>query len=509
MNTFRCPNPSKMLQVCAAILAASTAMPAIASSIAPKEGIVYITPNVDEHVKNLLRERFKLISARKISPDSQFPEDTRGVVLGGKDLANRKIAHLAKNAYNAGLTVALTNATAKKAELLRTTVGREGPLALGTGLEHSSSVPILAIREDGASACWQRRIQRTNVLQPRKGSDHNTLTGHKRADRLESEWLAGAFEKITAQANTSDLAYLMNSYLTTQLVTDSSGMALQVQNATQSIRSFIQGLDYYFVNQWVTVQKPEGQGDMDSTVTNYFGANEYPNAFVVKYDPGTTQIDTTYSASTSISGGGTVGWNRGLIATATTSYSWSSSTQTTVPPTIITYSGKPEDASTTWRYESNLSSEQEVGKITLNYPETWIWAVPFSDYGEEQQEFSYLTRATGSSAGKTVELELTSTVPLPFPDTVLALPIVESASKESAKSGDAITITGKNFYQIESVVIGGNPLPSANYEVIESDTTLNLVIPSNQPTGANQSIVLKTSQGFSNTDVTITVVEGQ
>ena len=72
--------------------------------------------------------------------------------------------------------------------------------------------------------------------------------------------------------------------------------------------------------------------------------------------------------------------------------------------------------------------------------------------------------------------------------------------------GNTFTINGVNFYPslVQSVLIGGKALDPANYTVLSNQQIL--VVAPDTP-GQALPVIVKTTQGFSNTNVTITITK--
>lgn len=491
------------------------------------QGVVYIAPHARGHVKKLIGKRFKLIPiTAKSTADLQFPDIARGVVIGGEDMNKPQIAQFVQNAYALGLTVAMVDADAGEAEHLRVLVGRAHPILLGDDTTGGTvNVPLVAIREEGGSNCCQTLNRRTHILR----------TAHKKADRRTADWLKATFQAwpvaapaISPGNEEDDLTQLANSILTDAVQTDDEGAALQVVNQTWAVRSFTQNDDYYYVQQWVTLANPHREKasshvykDITKTSNFLVDPSIFTTPLIVRYAPVTTQNATTYTSGVEYALAGTAGYNKADILSVSGSMKISNSTSTTISPTQIEYSGSPASGLPIWKYTTEQKDKYLDGD-TYSYTQNWIWAVPFDAYAAGAENLIYGTLVKGERETvwsywydgnefkkydlKTIgDFSLITAVPLPFNQTQLAPPTVASVSSPSAKPGDVITVTGTNLYLIEGVIIGGNPVSPSNYEVVESNTTLRIVIPANQPSGQNQSIVIDTQEGFSNANIALSI----
>lgn len=476
---------------------------------------IYVAPHVPRRLNKLLGERFNLTPfSAESAPTVLLQGGAGGIVLGSKDLDVPELTKLAREAYGLGLSVAIADADAEDTERLRAILSRSLPIPLGKNSKHSGKISLLAVREEAAPTCCRASTVRTHIM---KRAD-------RKADSRTVDWLEAVFR--TRQTSTAagsqgdvqnDLTKLANSTLTDQWVTNKEGSALQVLNEAWAARSFVSNVDYYYVQQWVTIANSKGSSpklikDVTYTVNQLvapFGS------IIIQAAPGTTQNATTYTSGVSFSTGATAGYNAGNILTAMAGLTISNSTSTTVAPTQIKYQGRPEAGMPIWK---TITKEEKKGlnAKSYSYTQNWIWAVPFDSYEAGQTSISYLTITTeqiyrdwsGFKEPDPVQflsLAIMSVVPLPFNQTQLAPPSVTGVSTLSASPGDVITVTGANFYLLNSVLIGGNPVPESNYSVVESDTSLQIIIPANQPSGPGQSIVINTDEGLSNSDITLTI----
>src|SRR5262249_49403918 len=96
-------------------------------------------------------------------------------------------------------------------------------------------------------------------------------------------------------------------------------------------------------------------------------------------------------------------------------------------------------------------------------------------------------------------------VPVPFGNVLeLDPPMVTVMNPKSVTAGNSFIINGVNFYPslLESVLIGGKALDPANYMAINNQQIV--VVAPNTP-GKAMPVVVKTTQGISNTNATITI----
>lgn len=535
IHQIQCYRPEKNPLSLAILIAISALLPQVSQGAAAPRGIIYYSPHTIGHAQKLLRKQFTLVAINRKTLKRKLPPKTCGVIVGAKDLADPEIAAFVRKVYQSGLTTGVVTPAPDDAEDLRAAAGRDFPVSLD---QSNSGAPLVAIREDNAQACCERHVFKTNILSSRDLAQYGNRTGNRRADERELKWLKEVFREVsrspvsqtsperliaTPQATTDDITQLANSTVTNQIQTNSWGSELQVTNSIYTARSFLQYLDYYFVSQWITAYNPKSSANqsnitylldrVSSSIINRLNAETTPGGYVVQFDPGTTLTATTYKNSVDQRVSTEIGWKKGFIATVSYSATITNSTTTTVPQTVIDYTGDIGEHSTRWSYSTN--GEKTSKETTYQYPEDWIWSVPLDDLspGQEWQTFSteissqskYQDEYNDHYIFSDNSFTLNSTFPMPFQGKRLEAPVVQSVDAASAKAGDKIRVEGINFYQISSIMIGGNPVPESNYQVVAEDNVLELIVPADQPKGAGQSVVISTGIGISNTDVTITI----
>lgn len=109
------------------------------------------------------------------------------------------------------------------------------------------------------------------------------------------------------------------------------------------------------------------------------------------------------------------------------------------------------------------------------------------------------------TGANTYDFDYTFNPPLPFGDTFqLQSPAVSGVSVPTVAPGGEFTITGSAFYPslVQGVVIGGQALGPASFSVL-NDGQIEVVAP--DMTGEALPVIVKTSQGFSNANVTINI----
>ena len=488
-------------------------------------GTVYVTPNAEGHVLPLLDRHFLRMSTMDALQRGQGPlPSAAGVILDGDDLTDSQIVSFARAAYDMGMTVAILEADAVEAETFALLVGHGHPVGLE---ENGDTVPLVAVRYDQSGSAL---VSRAHILQERTALFGGSEEGVAQADATEAAFLKAAFESLavadlprgdakllTAAGDgvDSELTQLGQSVLSHSVQTDSHGNSLQIVNNIWSTRSFTDPhVDYYYVQQIVTSHVGPSSDSNYSVFVESRATNTLTDPNITpttqQFSPSTTGSTTTYKSGVDFTLGGKAGYSNGPAFLVTPSMKISNSSTTTVDSTQIQYKGDPATGVTDWLYITNCGDNCNVNDKTYGYTAHWIWAIPLEDYSPSQQTVSFKSDAWAEYLvpwGRFPEqsFSFTSTAPLPFNQTDLGSPTVAGVSSPTASRGDIVTITGSDFYLIDGVLIGGHSVPSANYHVVASNTTLQVVIPDDQPLGGNQSIVINTDEGISNSDVKISI----
>ena len=138
--------------------------------------------------------------------------------------------------------------------------------------------------------------------------------------------------------------------------------------------------------------------------------------------------------------------------------------------------------------------------------------MPFAAYAAGQTSIEFATASTLFASiptgGGGVEVDylpvnLNSTVPTPFGGVFsLQQPMVTSVSTDEVDPGQTFTIQGSGLYPslVTGVLIGGQALPEANFQVV-SDTETTVVAP--DTASDDLPVVVQTTQGVSNDNVTM------
>jgi hypothetical protein len=318
------------------------------------------------------------------------------------------------------------------------------------------------------------------------------------------------------QNNLLDLA---NSYVSHVVQPGANGSQVQAINTAYAARSFQNSADFYYVLQEldfrVQTNPPGGaqffaKGTSSNTLTNA-GLPLKSNPTTIQASPETTQTVTTVTSGVSYNIGGSVGYNytQGVNATGSAGVTISNSKTVTIPPFRITNTGNLVTGQPSWQYQGTNFQPKGAQITFYNH---WISEVPFTAYAPGQTEIQVDSSASESilnvflTNSTNVHVSFASPVPLPFGDTfALQRPVITSVSPSTVSEGDTFTIQGSGFYPslVTGVSIGGVPLGPTQFSVV-SDRQINVIAP-NQFGVFPQAVVVQTSQGISNDDVTVTI----
>ncbi len=315
--------------------------------------------------------------------------------------------------------------------------------------------------------------------------------------------------------------------------TDYYGNQVQIVNSVWAARSFLNSADLYYVLQETdyhvvpNVTNPANNLPYVLTIwnnsVNSFITDPARPATLLQPSPQTTMEATQDISSVSHTIGVDVGWNQtqGLNASVSDSITVMNEKVTTIPPINITNNANLGNGNTQWLYNVNeLPSQSE----TIDLFSQWIWSVPFSNYFDSQTEFQYHSDAfmSGTYCGfdgfnpplclkfflLNVSAHVTASVPLPFGRTfALQQPAVTSVNPTTVNAGDTFAINGTGFYPnlVQAVLIGGTAVDQANVTTV-SDTQINVVAPDFVTCEFGCTVVVQTTQGTSNDNVTISIL---
>jgi hypothetical protein len=502
-------------------------------------GEIRVAPSADSDVMQQLTTVYTLRDLLADADNAPGPGAAPGgpspILLGVADLGDARLAPLLAEAYQAGQAVALTNATAADAAQLRRLLGHPGAAEGPQGDETAALIFVRQAPRPGGTTDYSTGIF-AHLLPPAPPTQGRALEPDP--DEQTSELLSRVFAataivpEAPGDSPGNNLLQLANSYTSSHVVQDPNSSSLnqiQIVNSVWNVRSFQNQEDLYYVLQEVDYSAaasvivqfliPGLLDTREDTVNSSLIPGGTGNLSVIQTSPPTTQETTTVTSGTSFSIGGSVGFNQvqGFNASISGGVTISNSKTTTIPPYTISNLSNLATGEPQWTYDATPQLIT-TPSVLVTFFNQWIWTVPFTTYPSGQLDVQLQSVATEvldyhtippipGLPDRVVTLvdNLTSVIPMPFGDTfALQRPVVLSVSPTCANAGDTFTITGTGLYPglVTGVLIGGSPLDSRQFSTV-SDTALSVVAPA--MAGASLPVVVQTSQGESNDNVTLEI----
>lgn len=429
---------------------------------------------------------------------------TGPIVVGVADLDSETVIRRLRASYEAGETVALAGAGPGDAERLRVLVGHDSLAQWAAEIPRAALVAFRKVAIDGG-----RTQSETTVVMPRQAAGVSAAAGHRAADRRVLERLTTVFAASPMVADPpggpSNLLNLTTSSVSRAIQSNANGDEVQVVNTVYGARSFLNQSDFFYVFQeadFHTIREPLSVINGITTTTLTRPAT---NPGILQPSPQSTMSTTTVTSGVSYTIGGSVGYNQmqGFNVSLTASVTISNSTTTTYPP--INVFNEVDLATGVAEFAYAVLDASQAAGSTLTFYNHWIWQVPFTAYAAGQTSIEFATASNLFEEDPVLMVNLTSTVPTPFGDVFsLQPPRVASVSTGRVAEGQTFKIIGSGLYPslVTAVLIGGQPLAAGNFQVV-SDTEITVIAPDSF--GIEDSVVVKTTQGVSNDDVTITI----
>jgi hypothetical protein len=462
-------------------------------------GTLQYAPSADSGVLRVLGEMYDL---QPVSTGSSASQGTPNpIVLGSADLGDEQLLGLLQQVRAAGQAVVVTNATATQSEQLRTLLGHPNAARTTkatTGAAASATVPLT----------YYRTAPRPGT----KTNDYGTGFTESLPSPLRVPMIAflsqvfsttAIIPKAPADSPANDLLTLANSYTYNAINQNPAGLTAQVQDHIWAVRSFLNQADFYYVREEADFFQLAGTGGLWDNFTkndiDYIGPSTLSNT-----TPASTVCSDSTTSSLSWSIGGSSGWNatQGFNALLTGGVSVSHSTSITCPSITIINKSDPSESQAYWSYQLSDPNEQDQ----LTFTNQWIWEVPFSSYeGFDSPPYDQ-NMDTWATTKHEVTAEMYPFVPYPFGNTTtLQNPVITSVSPACVFPGATFDINGTGLYPslVSSILIGGQPLSSAQYKPV-SDTEIEVIAPNQQEVDA-QPVVVQTGLGLSNSNVTIEI----
>jgi hypothetical protein len=428
-------------------------------------------------------------------------------VVGAADLRSQRTAALLKGDYDDGQAVALTGGTEDDANALARLLGDPRPVTFPDGLARADLVTFRKIDQGGRSIFSISILTPTARVKTTPAQRRAAKKLNVRSERAYFDQILTATPAVPALPRAADpennLLDLANAYQSSIRSTNSAGVAVQIVDTVYAARSFSNQQDLFYDDQEIDLSGP-----LNSLKLAYGGNQVLPWSptvpglllppQIIQPSPQSNPGTTTITSGVNYTVGGSIGWNaaQGFNASVNTSSTITKSTTTTVPPIAISYQADLSNGNSQWNYTATGQAFSAA-----SFHDSWIWLVPFNAYSPNQTTMAFL----GAGGAADLDLEDHAVVPLPFGDTFqLGSPKVTDVSTSTVKPGGIFTIDGSAFYPslVEGVLIGGQSLNPDNFVVLD-DGQIEVVAP-NTP-GNNLSVIVRTSQGFSNGDVAITI----
>jgi len=386
-------------------------------------------------------------------------------------------------------------------------VGHDSPARWAEGAPSAALVAFRKVAGDG-----NRAQSETTVVMPRQAATiagDSAAAGNRAADRRVLERLTMVFAAspmvVDPPGGPSNLLNLTTSYVSRAIQSNANGDEVQVVNTVYGARSFLNQSDFFYVFQeadFHTIREPLSVINGITTTTLTRPAT---NPGILQTSPQSTMSTTTVTSGVSYTIGGSVGYNetQGFNASLTASVTISNSTTTTYPP--INVFNEVDLATGVAEFAYAVLDASQAAGSTLTFYNHWIWQVPLTAYAAGQTSIEFATASNLFEEDPVLMVNLTSTVPTPFGDVFsLQPPRVASVSTSRVAEGQTFKIIGSGLYPslVTAVLIGGQPLAAGNFQVV-SDTEITVIAPDSF--GIEDSVVVKTTQGVSNDDVTITI----
>ena len=438
------------------------------------------------------------------------------IIVGAADLVHEHVADFLKASYRAGHAITLTGPHAAEAEQLRLLLGHSSGVNWDASIARVELVAFRrATRPDG------RLHESVTTVFPRAAVElppDQARHGRRKADARTIAWLSGVFSGTPVVPDPAprdngpvqNLLALADSYQSSAIQSDDAGNSVQAVNSLWSVRSFQNQSDLYYVLQELDVewggQFPQDLKGWESFLTSF---QRFQGASIIQPSPQTTMETTTETASVGYTFGGSAGWNQlqGFNALGSGSMTITNSKTTTIPPIQIANTTDFPSATAAWTYTVNeLPSDPESN----TFFESWIWEVPWGLYGDlNALPYSVTGGLTfGPLDDPDYELfipQINVSVPFPFGKVFsIQPPVVTSVSPTCVVDGDKFTIEGTGLYPslVTGVLIDGEPLDATQFSTV-SDTEITVVAP--DMFGFFLPVVVQTTQGVSNDDVTVAI----
>ena len=478
----------------------------------PSMGELRMARSVDGDLLPLLARAYTLKPLRG-HPKTREVALPSPILLGPADLSDARTVAAIKDAYAAGQTVALLNATAADYARLRAVLGHPNAADGPTGSETADLYFVRKVLRPGTLAYdYQTGLFQHDptALSSAPGRD---LT-QRRLELLSRVFAAGANVRDDCPTNsgTNDLTCLADNYFSTSTSTYApTGSSDTLSDSVYNVRSFLNQDDFYYVYQvaeytWGANQSGLLSQNLASNGLIGLGPTA-PVPVVIRTTPQSTHCTVSTTSGVNWNIGGSVGWNwtQGANAALTGGVSVDNSQTITCPQISINNQVNPAAGLAQWTY---FIPPPAFPPGTTQFINQWLWEIPFSSYGHGQQGVGIVSAQNSAfflSNSPLLQNVVTRFIPLPFGDTfALQNPMVLSVNPTCVNAGDKFTINGSGFYPslVTSVQIAGTAVDMGAITV-ESDKAISVVAPDMSEEAA--PVVVQTAVGQSNSNVAIEI----
>lgn len=503
--------------------------------ICAAEGIVVFAPGVDRRILSLDRRGLLSVDLRPFTPwllQALDPERTVTLVISSRELRSGRYDRLIEAFVDRGGGLVVTSPALEDVERLEQLTGLGATTwdgdhkALLYGVRnaidgervHETSFVLLRSSEDGtrgsARSKKRQQVARNPLLRSVLNEDETAWLleriGRNPPVTRRAATIPGAQASCEGVDPQSCINELANAKHTSARL--SGGLdnvdSQQVDNYIYSARSFINGEDLYYVAQ--ELQYVPGRCSVSLSILEVDVSNSGASvpSTVTQPSPGSTQETTQVTSGVSFGLGGQAGYQGGGAFNVAPSLTFSHSATTTVPPVEVQNLTDIVKSTPRWTFNT---SETDAGEDN-DYTTAWIWTVKLDDYTSNTQTFDFVTTSTMAHllcSENGFALGLKTRVDQPFPTKTVEAPVVASISGSPVTAGQQFQINGTGFYPslVESVLLGGNAVPSANISTT-SDTVIAVTAPNDSsqfPFNTPLAVAVRTSAGTSNADRSVTI----
>jgi hypothetical protein len=477
-----------------------------------------VNGSVSAPLLNLLSVDYSIVDADNLTPQSEL----KPALIGPDALANQDVTAYLVQAYRAGLTIAIANATQEQVNLFDELV--EGELT--ASCRPARGAPQIALYA----------VQRTTREQPEEvsrfclptvfragaASDASDEQGVQAGDSQE-QWVSAAFapqppppplqpldDPSASSLNLDELSGRTRC----SVLSANPGGVVQDDHFVTSARAFDDLEDFYYVQDFPkftpnTAQRlfTVGAGTPFLRVLGNGKDQLLDGTSILFSQPSTsTEFISQYINNRTTTVSGSVGFTgKSLNISASKVVTVGTTTTVNTPPVTILNRANLVAATTRW----DFSPRNPIAHTLFDPSANWVWAIKRDVYGNAPNDVREVVFPTSASAGPTTATSDCS-VKAPFTTFEITAPVITSVDPATVQGGGGdFLIRGAQMYPgiLSSVLLGGDALPTPNVVSID-DTVIRVVVPGNQRKGSNAVQVNTTANGRilpSNSNISVNV----